>query len=95
MKHSFFLHDLGDEKEPFYSLAATKIVEGRPTTERRLRCSSTAAVVASGGALASETVLAMVVIVGGPPSSGLAQDALVQWVSECVLGDLWRLGGGQ
>jgi hypothetical protein len=63
----FFLHDLGYEREPIYSLAVVKMIERRPATRRRLRQSSMAAGAASGGALAPWFAPAVVVQAGAPP----------------------------
>jgi hypothetical protein len=72
----FFLRDLGDGRILFYSLAAAKTVEGRPTIRRRLGCSTTAAWVAPSSAPALRTASAVATGAGArPPSDGLAREA--------------------
>jgi hypothetical protein len=88
MKCDFFLRDLGDEKELFYSLVVAKTIEGRPAMGRWLRHSSMVVGVASSDALASETISAVAVTTGSPPPSrGSTRDALARLVGGRTLGD--------
>jgi hypothetical protein len=87
----FFLHDLGYERDPIYSLAAAKIMERRLATRRRLERSSTVAGAVSSGAPAPRFAPEAEVQAGPPPPSvELAQDASARWID----GDGGLLGGG-
>jgi hypothetical protein len=88
MKRGFFLCDLGDEREPFYSLAVVKTIEGRPAMGRWLGHSSTAVGSTSSGALTSETIPAAAVKAGGtPPSSSSVSDGSARRGDGHALGD--------
>jgi hypothetical protein len=69
MLNGFFLHDLGEERNPFCTLTAMQMDHRKLATGRRLGSSAMAVAVTSGGASAP----AAAVVAGAPaPSNELA-----------------------
>jgi hypothetical protein len=73
----FFLHDPGDERDPFCPLTVVEMVSGELATTRRFERPLLMTAVASSGAMAPRMTPEVAVGVGDhPPCGGLGRESL-------------------
>jgi hypothetical protein len=86
MRNSFFLRDLGDERNLFSPLTAMEMVGGELVAVRRFKRSLVMARAASGGAPSLGMALEVALGAGdSPPSCGSVRESLVRRVDDASL----------